>query len=807
MKKKLLNSMRVLLVAAGLCVGVNSTWATDVTVNETDKFNYSSGTCLNASYTDAGSTAKDAIGIISEGSGNRYSTLTFGTTVTYNQVLLTTNILISAGNNSAGSSYFRALDQSSSELFTFRIDNSSGSSNVKFTDSQGLSVDNTISTTSTKDDTFGGNAYYKTKWTEVKAYLDFEHHTGWVKVGSKVYDITLAETSTGVKGFALQGGRQYGAALVAKDYSAVEAPSRFDAGFDTFSLGNGSEYNADYTDSKSVTKSAIGVRTNGGSGSRYATLTLGSILTYAYAKMSANIVLQSGNNDSHASYVKLLDQSGDELFSLRMTGNNTTDVKLTYSGNSDGTSVMTATKVADALGNGSSSYGNTGWVAISAYLNFVDHNGVISVNGTEYEIALPETSTGIKGFYLQSAYGYGASLLATDYSFEKSAAPAGAVTIKYVDEEDNEIAEGTALSVIGKLAGDVVKYTYSKYLADGGDLYVTTASKTNATVTLTDEAQEVKVVYEKSAEGIYYFYEKDGGYTTRADNESNGSAATYNASITVPYDGIYQVTANCYGSASNRTAYVYVGEDKEENRIVASTTIGIYAPGTNLVSEEVALSAGDVVSVHTSDSKSGIDYIILKRKSVPVTVSAVGYATLCPSANLNFSSATEIEACKASVDASGKITYTVVNTVKAGEGVLLRSKSGGEATETIPVLADATLNEDNAFVGIPEKVKLAQVTETGYTNYILSMVDAVLGFYKVNDNGSWCNAGTAYLKVADSSAPARGFFTLWNDEATGINAVTGSKAAEGQTYNLNGQRVAEPAKGLYIVNGKKVIIK
>ena len=149
----------------------------------------------------------------------------------------------------------------------------------------------------------------------------------------------------------------------------------------------------------------------------------------------------------------------------------------------------------------------------------------------------------------------------------------------------------------------------------------------------------------------------------------------------------------------------------------------------------------------------------------------------------------------------------MVNTVAAGEGVLLRTKSGNAASENHLVLDDATANAGNAFVGIPAKTKLAQSTETGYTNYILSKVDNVLGFYKVNDNGSWCNAGTAYLKVADSVSPARGFFALWGDEATGINAVTESKAVEGQAYNLNGQRVSQPTKGLYIVNGKKVILK
>jgi hypothetical protein len=43
-------------------------------------------------------------------------------------------------------------------------------------------------------------------------------------------------------------------------------------------------------------------------------------------------------------------------------------------------------------------------------------------------------------------------------------------------------------------------------------------------------------------------------------------------------------------------------------------------------------------------------------------------------------------------------------------------------------------------------------------------------------------------------------------EATGIEAVKTTKA-NGEYYNLAGQRVAQPTKGLYIVNGKKVVIK
>ena len=42
---------------------------------------------------------------------------------------------------------------------------------------------------------------------------------------------------------------------------------------------------------------------------------------------------------------------------------------------------------------------------------------------------------------------------------------------------------------------------------------------------------------------------------------------------------------------------------------------------------------------------------------------------------------------------------------------------------------------------------------------------------------------------------------------TGIGAIETFKANDGVVYNLNGQRVAMPIKGLYIVGGRKVVVK
>jgi len=72
-------------------------------------------------------------------------------------------------------------------------------------------------------------------------------------------------------------------------------------------------------------------------------------------------------------------------------------------------------------------------------------------------------------------------------------------------------------------------------------------------------------------------------------------------------------------------------------------------------------------------------------------------------------------------------------------------------------------------------------------------------------NGTKIPAGKAYIVIAGGSA--REFIGFGENETTGIEAVQQNAKADNQYFNLAGQRVAQPTKGLYIVNGKKVIIK
>ena len=170
--------------------------------------------------------------------------------------------------------------------------------------------------------------------------------------------------------------------------------------------------------------------------------------------------------------------------------------------------------------------------------------------------------------------------------------------------------------------------------------------------------------------------------------------------------------------------------------------------------------------------------------------------------DLDFST-TGIEAYKVKVSTKGVATLTKVDEVPAGTPVLL-VKDGG-ATEDIPVITGAAAVTGNDLVA-GTGAGVATI-DGDYTNMILNTVDGNVGFYFAA--GQTVAANKAYLHIASTLAPdaaaARMLF-VFDGETTAISNVK-QATSEGAVYNLSGQRVSQPAKGLYIVNGKKVVIK
>ena len=96
--------------------------------------------------------------------------------------------------------------------------------------------------------------------------------------------------------------------------------------------------------------------------------------------------------------------------------------------------------------------------------------------------------------------------------------------------------------------------------------------------------------------------------------------------------------------------------------------------------------------------------------------------------------------------------------------------------------------------------------DSNYTCFILAKGDNGVGFY--NATGT-VGAHKAFLPILTStlSTTAREFLGFEEGNTTSIDVRSKMEDGRGDVYNLNGQRVAQPTKGLYIVNGRKVVIK
>ena len=85
-----------------------------------------------------------------------------------------------------------------------------------------------------------------------------------------------------------------------------------------------------------------------------------------------------------------------------------------------------------------------------------------------------------------------------------------------------------------------------------------------------------------------------------------------------------------------------------------------------------------------------------------------------------------------------------------------------------------------------------------------------IGFYKLNNTVATIPGNKAFLVLTNAEAQAKGFVLEFEDGGTtGIETIENSKHSteDGVYYDLQGRRVENPTRGVYIVNGKKVVIK
>ena len=210
------------------------------------------------------------------------------------------------------------------------------------------------------------------------------------------------------------------------------------------------------------------------------------------------------------------------------------------------------------------------------------------------------------------------------------------------------------------------------------------------------------------------------------------------------------------------------------------------------------VSAGKKYAVYAAGTKLGFYGIKFNYNSANYATLYYGSKALIVPSGIKAYTATATD---------GKIvpvtTYNEGAVIPAGEAVIIEG-AAGSYDFVVEKNSTATPTEGNSLYGTDNK----EETVGNGKFYKLASKNGVVGFYYGAEDGAAFENGAhkAYLVVSEEAAAK---FYVFAGQATGINAVSKVAVNNGAIYNLQGVRVNSEnlTKGIYVVNGKKYVIK
>lgn len=355
--------------------------------------------------------------------------------------------------------------------------------------------------------------------------------------------------------------------------------------------------------------------------------------------------------------------------------------------------------------------------------------------------------------------------------------------------------------------GDAAIETYyPRLILVGNTLYSSgTGSVTYSTTYTPDVDNYVKQIAYNNAEAtnvaFYTEAEDVAGITVAGNNKARASNGLmgYTASKDT-YQGVTTLAPGKYviymrGQNGNKDARNFnfkVGDD------VVFT--GSIENGTNkdANSAEFTVSTSSTLSFASEgSSSSGVDYFYVMANSVSATIGATGWTTFASPLALDLSSLSGTAYYASAVNTTSvTMTETAQAAVAAGEGIMLKGNAGDVIS--IPVVATGTAISGNKLVGCTAET----VLPVNANYYVLVNNGGTAEFQSLEENGATIPAGKAYLDA--TSAGARSLDIVFGD-ADGITAIDNAQSTGNAMFDLSGRRVAKAQKGIYIVNGKKVV--
>ena len=371
----------------------------------------------------------------------------------------------------------------------------------------------------------------------------------------------------------------------------------------------------------------------------------------------------------------------------------------------------------------------------------------------------------------------------------ESLSPVGEGILRY-KEDEIAAAKAAIQSAATQAEIDAVKMPTVTPPVEGVP-YIFTLSTSNGLQLSKNGTDENKACVSEEGKLIYLVAQGNGKYAI-----SLGEGEYFNYS---PNDAknwwTVAVVSNAYGWTINALpngTYTIEGDANHENRANNAKYLG-----TNDFTDDKTCY-GD-----KKDTDANI-YWNIAEYAPTVTVTGAGWATYVTPVAVDFGEEITAYVVQEVADAeddavSKKVAKLVkIDAAPANTPVVIEAEAD---TYTLSAVAEAD-KVDNIL-------EYAEEEKTDVTNiFVLANLDNTPGFYALKADVTSLPAGTVYLSYSVNGVKFIGF-DGYEYDATAIKGVeTPATAVEnGIYYNLSGQRVQAPTKGIYIVNGKKVLVK